>query len=173
MYDTSQVEVLVISCDGNHPKRSQRVRLFTSCIDTQWTPQVHWDMVKDMFHVSTPISFSSGSPTKRTITSDAAKVYDVMGRYAPILFRIKSLMQKLWMMKLGWDPQQLSDEWTKWRQELSALTDHSIPRRLFSQDINLGSLYNFTGSQMPPWMGMVVLCTFALYMLTLLLLKLL
>ena len=52
-------------------------------------------------------------------------------------FRIKSLMQKLWMMKLGWDeiiPQQLSDEWTKWQQELSALTDHSIPRRLFSQD---------------------------------------
>ena len=98
---------------------------------------VHWDTVKDMFHVSTPISFSSGPSTKRTIASDATKVYDVMGWYAPVLFRIKCLMQKLWMMKLGWDetvPQQLSDEWTKWRQELSALTDHSIPRRLFSQD---------------------------------------
>ena len=76
------------SCDGNCPREKEYLPLAVTPNGHHKTLRIHWDMVKDMFHVSTPISYSVGPPTKRTIASDTAKVYNVMG----VHFRIKSLM---------------------------------------------------------------------------------
>ena len=43
------------------------------------------------------------STTKRALTSDVAKTYDVLGWFAPSVIYVKVLLQRLWEARIGWD----------------------------------------------------------------------
>ena len=62
---------------------------------------VHWNAKTDCFSISvgTPLQQS----TKRSIISDVAWTFDVLGWLAPFTVKMKVLFQRLWELKLGWD----------------------------------------------------------------------
>ncbi len=65
---------------------------------------IHWKVDTDTLHVSTPVSTSSeGIITKRVIASDTAKVFDVLGLFAPAIIPARILLQGLWKLSLSWD----------------------------------------------------------------------
>ena len=92
---------------------------------------IHWDTGQDTFHVATPALQNSLIITKRTIASEVAKVYDILGLFSPTILQAKLLLQCLWLIQAGWDDpvkNSLAEEWLQWRAELATLTNHSIPR---------------------------------------------
>ncbi|XP_070168305.1 uncharacterized protein [Polyergus mexicanus] len=69
--------------------------------------------------------------TKRTILSEVVQLFDPLGFLSPVIIRAKTLLQELWLEKVGWDDclsPQLRDWWTHFRSELSDLTSITIPR---------------------------------------------
>ena len=69
--------------------------------------------------------------SKRTLVSEIAKIYDVLGWCSPVTIKIKILLQRLWEFGVDWDevvPTKIYEEWEKWRIELPILRDILIPR---------------------------------------------
>ena len=77
---------------------------------------VIWNTDSDTLHVSVlPITLDRRAPTKREVASIAAKIFDVLGWFSPVV-RIKILLQKIWEPGLGWDktiPIHLQLTWEK------------------------------------------------------------
>ena len=95
---------------------------------------VHWHTATDNLHVATPILNHLDKPTKRQVTSDVAKTFDILGWHAPAIVKIKILLQKMWQRKLEWDeavPEDLEKEWLEWRKSLPFLTQQPVPRCYF------------------------------------------
>ncbi|XP_055922692.1 uncharacterized protein LOC129953468 isoform X1 [Eupeodes corollae] len=71
--------------------------------------------------------------TKRTLLSDASKLFDPLGLLAPTTILAKIYFQQLWLEGIGWDdplPHKLSSEWEQYRNNLSFLQTIKIPRWL-------------------------------------------
>ena len=72
--------------------------------------------------------------TKRLILRFSATCYDPPGFISPFTVRAKSVLQKLWNIKLGWDdgiPESFSLQWQQWLKEMFNLEGLvSIPRHL-------------------------------------------
>ena len=69
--------------------------------------------------------------------SDVSKTFDVLGWIAPSVLVMKILYQKLWLLKTGWDgevPPDLVEIHSKWRDQLSLLTQKQLPRCYFRVD---------------------------------------
>lgn len=71
--------------------------------------------------------------TKRSILSTVASLYDPNGWVTPVIFRAKCLLQKLWLLKLGWDEPPSIDACTEWQhisQDLPQLSNLRLPRHI-------------------------------------------
>ncbi len=64
---------------------------------------IHWDMCRDSLHISTSSLKPSEELTKRNLTSDIARTFDVLGWIAPTILLLKLLLQRLWELQLAWD----------------------------------------------------------------------
>ena len=64
---------------------------------------VHWDTGSDSLHISTPAIDNNKTPTKCQIASIVAKVFDILGWFAPAILPAKILLQDIWKLKLAWD----------------------------------------------------------------------
>ena len=92
---------------------------------------VHWDTESDSFFISIPI-IDDAHPTKCSIASAAARLFDVMGWMSPVMLYVKILLQTLWQCHLDWDeniPRELMPVWEAWASELSSLSKFPISRR--------------------------------------------
>ena len=123
---------------------------------------VYWNTQTDMLHVSTPELKPQYVPTKREITSVLARVFDVLGWFAPAIVFVKILLQKLWESKLGWDdpiPDHLKVIWERWTGELSSITEKPIPRKLFaiSSEVVDIQLHGFSDASMAAYGGVIYL----------------
>uniref|UniRef100_A0A1I7T9M5 Integrase catalytic domain-containing protein n=1 Tax=Caenorhabditis tropicalis TaxID=1561998 RepID=A0A1I7T9M5_9PELO len=92
-----------------------------------------WNTTDDTvsIHIHIP---KETDPTKRELTSMAAKSYDPMGFTAPLHVRIKLLIQKCWKSNIDWDDKlstdyALSKEWEKIKT-LYCLEKITVPRKL-------------------------------------------
>ena len=73
--------------------------------------------------ITLPTHFSS---TKRGISSDIARTFDVLGWLARTIITMKIMYRKLWEEKLEWDapvPEPHLTNHLTWRQELLPLSD--------------------------------------------------
>lgn len=83
-----------------------------------------------------------GTLTKRTLVSDIAKTFDVLGWVSTII-KAKILIQRLWKEKIDWDdpvPSSIQEEWSQWRAELSLLSQRHIPRCYFPKHVRIVSM---------------------------------
>ena len=70
--------------------------------------------------------------------SNIACLFEVMGCCSPAIIMMKMFLQELWEKNLSWDqpvPSPIEKTWGRWRQELSALREHLIPRPYFPKPI--------------------------------------
>ncbi len=99
----------------------------------QKTLGIHWNTREDTFYVAIPTvnDVNVSSTTKRSIASQAAQVFDLLGFHSPSVLFVKILLQKLWQLKLGWDdpvPETILCDWQRWRDDLHLLSAYPISR---------------------------------------------
>ncbi|XP_043464547.1 uncharacterized protein LOC122499986 [Leptopilina heterotoma] len=99
---------------------------------------LHWNPASDEFHYK--VSFTASSqPTKRTVASEIAKLFDPLGWLAPFILKSKLLLQNCWLASLDWDevlPINLSSEWVEFQQQLQQLNLVKIPRWIQTESDN-------------------------------------
>lgn len=69
--------------------------------------------------------------TKRVMASEIARVFDPTGFLSPVTIVGKILIQRLWLVKCGWDeavPPAIQISWVKHRQQLEMLSQLEISR---------------------------------------------
>lgn len=81
--------------------------------------------------------------TKRKILSLAHKIFDPIGFTCPTTLIPKLLLQECWKLKVSWDselPDNIKNEFEKWKAQVMELKKIAVPRRLSSLSFNQGKL---------------------------------
>ena len=96
---------------------------------------IGWNTLTDLFefHVPTNRFLLHERETKRSMLSDASKMFDPMGILSPYTIISKVLFQQLWNRGLQWDenlPEDIKQQWHIWKSELPVLNEICIPRSL-------------------------------------------
>jgi hypothetical protein len=105
----------------------------------------------------------SGPFTKRLLTSDIARTFDVLGWFSPSVIKAKILLQRLWERRVGWDeavPQDILEIWKRWRTELELLAEKRIPCCHFPPQAQktLAQLHGFCDASEEAFAAVVYLC---------------
>ena len=103
-------------------------------IDSPKALGVHWDSSRDVLQVSIGTLSPLKQCTKRSVISDIAKTFDVLGWFAPATILMKILFQHLWEIKLEWDeevPRNIQKMHHEWKQQLPLLKDIAVNRCYF------------------------------------------
>ncbi|KAJ8980426.1 hypothetical protein NQ317_018818 [Molorchus minor] len=77
--------------------------------------------------------------TKRSVLSDIARIFDPLGLLSPCVLYAKTLLQRLWLIKLSWDdplPREVEAVWGQFRTELPILNALKIPRKVVCDNAN-------------------------------------
>lgn len=107
----------------------------------QWNPSL------DAFFFE--IKPSERPCTKRSILSELARVFDPLGFLSPITIQIKSYIQKLWILGIGWDqtpPDEIIHTWTTYMDQLPQLSQLRIPRKITCSEAQSCELHGFCDS---------------------------
>ncbi|XP_058802015.1 uncharacterized protein LOC131670431 [Phymastichus coffea] len=95
---------------------------------------VHWSPSLDCFSFTIgEIECRREKLTKRTISSDIARLFDPLGWLAPITMTAKTILQDLWLEKVDWDARvsgEVFDRWLTYCRSLGLLSSLSVPRWL-------------------------------------------
>ncbi|XP_049308644.1 uncharacterized protein LOC125777601 [Bactrocera dorsalis] len=94
---------------------------------------LHWNPLSDELFFKVRIEDSHTLPTKRSILSDVARLYDPIGILAPAVVLAKMFIRTLWRKDLNWDtplPVELQDQWLEFRNGLEELARIRVPRWL-------------------------------------------
>lgn len=103
-----------------------------------------WEPKNDSFQFN--VETIDRSCTKRNILSELARIFDPLGFLAPITFLCKYLIQKMWLAKLDWDecpPDEILRVWTKYKNELTLLSNLRIPRFINIPQHCIAQLHGF------------------------------
>ncbi|KMQ83402.1 hypothetical protein RF55_20138, partial [Lasius niger] len=113
------------------PDGDQAERLF-STTEGVGTLGVLWAPAEDSLRLrAIPALTSTRGPSKRTVLSDVARLFDPAGWAAPVLIGAKVFLQDLWLAGLDWDealPPTLQTRWLRLASSLPGLDGLSIPR---------------------------------------------
>ncbi len=124
---------------------------------------IHWDAQTDSFFVSIGDP-AQQSTTKRSIISDIARTFDVLGWLAPATVKMKMLFQRLWELKLDWDqevPPEVQECHHIWRSELSCFINFPVARCYFrkGEEILQTELHGFADASENAYAAVVYLRT--------------
>jgi len=101
---------------------------------------LHWSQETDCFTYQLNLPPDS-RPTKRSVLSLIAKIYDPCGFLAPCIMQAKCFMQFLWTTGLSWDaplPPEHASKWQTFLTDAKAIERISIPRAFpFSLSCNI------------------------------------
>ena len=64
---------------------------------------LEWNFTTDQFRLTVSKLPSVENVTKRVLVSDVAKVFDVLGWFAPTIIAMKILLQRVWELGTDWD----------------------------------------------------------------------
>ena len=81
---------------------------FAKVLGLEWSPG------QDSFRLTMSDLPSVAIFTKRSLTSDIARIFDVPGWFSPAIIQLKILLQRLWETKIDWDdpvPSDIEDTW--------------------------------------------------------------
>ncbi|XP_050054713.1 uncharacterized protein LOC126549478 [Aphis gossypii] len=92
---------------------------------------LYWDPYGDTFGYRSNIT--EMQPTKRSVLSVLARLYDPIGTLGPMVFWAKCLMQELWRQGLNWDTpisNEISSKWNMFIEELTSLAHLKLLRHI-------------------------------------------
>ncbi|XP_050063173.1 uncharacterized protein LOC126552505 [Aphis gossypii] len=92
---------------------------------------LYWDPYGDTFGYRSNIT--EMQPTKRSVLSVLARLYDPIGTLGPMVFWAKCLMQELWRQGLNWDTpisNEISSKWNMFIEELTSLVHLKLLRHI-------------------------------------------
>lgn len=92
---------------------------------------MHWNPTIDAFTYKIKNPIRADRPTKRSIASDIARLYDPCGYLACVIVNAKVLIQKLWRSQIDWDDEVTGDllaEWLEICNQLPRVEQLEIPR---------------------------------------------
>lgn len=102
-----------------------------------------WLPKEDAFCIKTETTFNNNTRiTKRSVSSDLARIFDPLGILAPVVILAKTFMQQLWGMQISWDealPAELHTKWMVFRDELQELNNLKIPRHIYNHEIPIST----------------------------------
>ena len=116
---------------------------------------ITWDAERDDFLFSFEEIANDANdfaPTKRSILSIGARIYDPLGFLCPVFIQNKVLFQLTCLRKLNWDdnlPDDVKHKWFKWLNDLRLLNHVTIPRFIganFTEKCNDICLHGFCDS---------------------------
>ena len=90
---------------------------------------VLWNVEEDNFTFES--SVPEKPPTKRGLLSAVSSVYDPLGFILPFVLQAKRIFQLLCRQKIDWDddmPDDLRDQWTRWKQDVPTIAEMKVPR---------------------------------------------
>ncbi|KAH9633686.1 hypothetical protein HF086_009020 [Spodoptera exigua] len=108
---------------------------------------LQWDPSSDTFGFA--IESSDRRCTKRSILSETARIFDPLGFLSPITIQAKCMIQKLWVLGIGWDetpPDDVIRTWNTYRDQLPELAQFKIPRKLTCPDAKSYEIHGFCDS---------------------------
>ena len=70
---------------------------------------IEWDITSDCFRVLVSSFLSYEKLTKRTLLSNIARVFDVLGFVAPAIVTVKLLLQQTWEAGIDWEDEVPND----------------------------------------------------------------
>ena len=91
---------------------------------------IQWNPTSDTFTFNTNLP-SRENHTKRSILSEASRVFDPYGWLSPVLIKSKMLMQELWQQNIDWDdilPETTLTKWISLRHEIENCTSITMNR---------------------------------------------
>ena len=123
---------------------------------------IEWNTRLDHFRLTVSSPPKPDDLTKRTLISDVACTFDVLGWFSPTTIKFKILFQRLGELKLEWDdtvPLSVKTQWLKWRTELPLLANCHIARCYFPRDsfITSWQLHGFSDASELAFAGVVYL----------------
>ena len=124
-------------------KDSQPLHSIASSDQYTKTLGVEWNPVLDHFRITVSRISAAKDFTKRTLVSDIARTFDVLGWFAPSVIKLKILLQRVWEHKVDWDdtvPTEIIDDWLQWKSEASHLSEKQIDRCYYPVDFHAEKL---------------------------------
>lgn len=110
---------------------------------------LEWNTVDDCFSFKINFDNTKIVVTKRSLLSDAAKLYDPLGWLAPTTVIAKIEFQNLWLLGMDWNdclPENLQEKWLKYRNNLKTLENIKIPRWIgVNKDVTI-EIHGFSDS---------------------------
>ena len=121
---------------------------------------IEWNASLDHFRLTVASLPATVNVTKRTLISDIAKIFDVLGWFSPSIIKAKILLQRLWESKIGWDdmlPPVIHQTWQQWTSELHLLAEKHIPRCYYPKDADVYTvqLHGFCDASEDAYAGVV------------------
>ena len=156
-------EPLVLQAIFPELRESKEVHsISTSEQDYTKTLGLEWNTTSDTFHLTVSELPQSEVVTKRILVSDIAKVFDVLGWFAPATVTMKILLQRVWEERVDWDdpvPEKIQGIWHQWRSELPSLAHRQVPRCYFPKSARVVSLqiHGFSDASEDAYAGVVYL----------------
>lgn len=117
-----------------------------------------WRHRDDVFQFKVEKRAQPPKTTKRTITSEAARIYDPQGFLSPVTIRAKFFIQSLWTSKLEWDDElpamplpsepnviqiPAASDWLKYYESLGILNKIRIPRWIGTAPDRVSQFHGF------------------------------
>ncbi|XP_039968405.1 uncharacterized protein LOC120780217 [Bactrocera tryoni] len=93
---------------------------------------LYWHAKSDNFRfIMKSHSDNQNKSSKRTILSEVAQIFDLLGFLSPLTIKAKMLLQELWLQKIGSDhqvPSKVLQSWQSLQLELQQIDTLNIPR---------------------------------------------
>ncbi|XP_037050902.1 uncharacterized protein LOC119084808 isoform X2 [Bradysia coprophila] len=92
---------------------------------------IRYEPTTDVFRFKVNLEKAKIPPTKRSMLSETASLFDPLGWLAPVIVRAKIMFQDLWKEGLDWKqelPKNIASVWTEFRNELHQLENIQINR---------------------------------------------
>ncbi|KMQ91466.1 transposon polyprotein [Lasius niger] len=144
------------------PNGDQAERLITTA-EGIGTLGVIWAPAEDSLRLrAVPPLTSTANPTKRSILSDIARLFDPAGWAAPVIIWAKVFLQDLWMSGLDWDqdlPPPLRTRWLHFIATLPELNHLSLPRWTGASDLSSVELHAFSDASERAYAAVVYMRT--------------
>ena len=111
--------------------------------DYTTTLAIEWNANLDHFRLAATSLNPATNMTKQALVSDIAKMFDILGWFAPTIIKAKILLQRVWEARIDWDdllPKSIFQEWINWRSELPLLTKKHIPRCYYPRSVKVAKI---------------------------------